>query len=157
MRRLTGSQLFPGADPSQIKMPSLTAFFLKAIIYSVQGSAVHQTFFYSCLHSKQVHTSPLAQVHRASLGKGVRPVKLGASPCDASWERRKASGSKGHKLGPPAWMHRAPCLGAGQLTLRDSTEFCPEPLRAKSRPWEKNHTAEARCPQTPRLQLLGWG
>jgi len=58
----------------------------------------------------------LAQVHRASLGKGVRPVKLGASFSDASfWEHWKASGSKGHKLGPAVWMHRALCLGAEQL------------------------------------------
>ena len=36
-------------------------------------------------------TRPLAQVHRASVGMGVRPVTLGMSFLDASfWKRRKA-------------------------------------------------------------------
>lgn len=33
--------VLPGFKPSQIKIPSLTNVFLKAIIYSVQGSNVH--------------------------------------------------------------------------------------------------------------------
>lgn len=58
------------------------------------------TSFHCTLHSKQVYTSPLAQVHKSSLEKGVRRVKLGVSFSDASsWKHWKAPGSKGHTPG----------------------------------------------------------
>lgn len=93
-------------------------------------------FFCSCLHSKQVYTSPLAKVHRSSLENSVRPVKLGVSFSDASsWEHQKAPDSKGHK--------------PGQLHAQSSLPWCwtalfpgiakkfAQLLRAKSYPWER--------------------
>ena len=92
-------------------------FSLKAIISPVQGSTVHHTFFYSCLYSEQVYTSPLAQVHRSSLEKGVRPVKLRVSFSDASWEQWKVLGLKRHKRGPAVWVFR-------ELHAQSSLPWC---------------------------------
>ena len=45
--------------------------FLKAMIYSVHISTVHHTFS-SCFHSKQMYSSPLAQVLQVFPGEGCQ-------------------------------------------------------------------------------------
>lgn len=87
-------------------------------------------FFYSCLHSEQVYISPLAQVHRSSLEKGVRAVKHRVSFSNASsQEHWKTPGPKWHKPGQlceyKEFHAQSSLPWLSTFTPWDSTEVCP--------------------------------
>lgn len=114
-------------------------------------------FFHSCLHSKQVYTSPLAQVHKSSLKKGVRRVKLGVSFSDASsWKHWKAPGSKGHTPGQ--------LCGCKELHAQSSLPWCwtallPGTAQNFAQLLRANCAHEARClknTQAPASRAEDW-
>lgn len=97
-----------------------------------------------------MYTSPSAQVHKFSLEKCVRPVKLRVSFFWCLLRALKSSGLQEVKVKTSCvCVHRAPCTELLALVLFFWVSM------GKMKPMG-NHTTEARCPRTPRLQLPGW-
>lgn len=113
--------------------------------------------------SQNSHPFVCGQSHviycRPSRQREVGRPRLRVSYSAASWKRWRVLPSRGtgraQLCGCAGYAtHRALGLGAEQLFSLGQQSFARR-LKSKIKPMGKNHTTEARCPQTPRLQLPG--
>ena len=111
-------------------------FSLKSIMFSVQGSTVHHTFFSSCLHSKQVLLALLLRFtgfprRRVSGQLNSRCLFLMPSGSTGKfWALRGTSRAQPCRCAESS-MYWAPCLGAEQF-------FCLGQPRVLPNFWGQN-------------------
>lgn len=124
------------------------------MIYSVQGSTVHHTFIYSCLHSKQVYT-PALWLRFTGL-----PWRRMSGQLDSGCLILRPPGSAG-EFCPRGAQAGPSCVGVqgtpptelwalvlNSFSLWDN-RVLPDDLRAKSSPWGRTIQLRQDVPRHP--------